>query len=318
LADGSLEGSFSMSFFGPRPYRSDEFDLPRMLTLLRDRWRQAAPEPDDFHPGDVLWQRFQHEDQIARWFERVLLWEQEDRLLGFTIFYPKNGEVAFCPARGVDSNPEAMGQMVRANRELATRFGSDPSALTTGAFPGSALERSLLALGSQPVDEAFFRMNGRHLRSGDLLDAPLPDGWSVRPIAGPDEYEGRVEVHRAAFEGSKVTVAAFARMREMPGYDANLDLVAVGPDGTIASFAIAWFDTETKTALFEPVGSLPEYRRRGLTRAVLIEGLRRLRERGATRVYVNSMEESAPAIGLYEAAGFRQVQRLQLYALPAE
>ena len=306
-----------MSFSAPRSYRSDEHDLPRMLTLLRDRWLDAAPEPDDFHPGDVLWQRFQHEDQISRWFERVLLWEHDDRLLGFTILYPKNGEIAFCMAGNVEDDPELMGQMVQANRDLAPRLDSDPSALTTGAFPASALERSLLALGSQPVDEPFFRMNGRDLRSDDLLDAPLPDGWIVRPVAEPEEYEGRVEVHRAAFEQSKVTVAAYARMREMPGYDADLDLVAVGPDGAIASFAIAWFDAETKTALFEPVGALPEYRRRGLTRAVLIEELRRLRERGATRVYVNSLEESAAAIGLYESAGFRQVQRLQLFALPA-
>src|SRR4051812_14902566 len=108
-----------MSFPGPRPYRSDEHDLPRMLSLLRARWLAVAPEPDDFHPGDVLWQRFMHEDQLSRWFERVLLWEADERLLGFTIFYPQNGEVAFCAASGVDSDPELMGQMVQANRDLA-------------------------------------------------------------------------------------------------------------------------------------------------------------------------------------------------------
>jgi GNAT superfamily N-acetyltransferase len=256
-----------------------------------------------------------HEDQHSRWFERVLLWEEDDRLLGFTIFSPKNGEIALCPADGLDGNPELIEQMVQANRDLAVRLGSDASLLTTGAFPNSALERSLLALGSKPVDEPFYRMNGLTLQQDDALDAPRPDGWIVRPIAGPEEYEGRVAVHWASFPGSKVTVASYTRMREIPGYDPELDLVAVGPDGVVASFAIAWFDRETKTALFEPVGSLPEYRRRGLTRAVLIEGLRRLRERGATRVYVNSLEDSPAAIGLYESAGFRQVRRMQLYEL---
>jgi ribosomal protein S18 acetylase RimI-like enzyme len=307
-----------MPFPNPRPYRSDEQDLPRMLALLRSRWLEAAPEPDDFHPGDILWQRFMHEDQLSRWFERVLLWEEGERLLGFTIFYPKNTEVVFCLAREVDSDTELLKQMLQANRDLALRFNSDPSELTTGAFPGSGLERSMLSLGSQPVDQPFFRMNGRTLSPDDALDAQLPAGWIVRPVTGPEDYEGRVKAHRASFAQSKVSVAAYTRMRAIPGYDAEMDLVAVGPDGTIASFAIAWFDAETKTALFEPVGALPEFRRRGLTRAVLIESLRRLRERGATRVYVNSLEDSVAAIGLYESAGFRQVQRLQLYALPTE
>jgi GNAT superfamily N-acetyltransferase len=299
----------------PRLYRSDEQDLPRMLTLLRSRWLEAAPEPDDFHPGDILWQRYMHEDQDSRWFERVLLWDEDDRLLGFTIFYPKNGEIAFCPASGVDGDAALIGQMMQANRALAARLGSDASTLTTGAFPNSALERSLLAIGGTSVDEPFYRMNGLTLHQDDALEASLPDGWIVRPVAGPAAYEGRLAVHWASFPGSKVTRASYSRMREMPGYDLELDLVAVGPDGVIASFAIAWFDAETGTALFEPVGSLPEYRRRGLTRAVLIEGLRRLRERGASRVYVNCLEDSPAAIGLYESAGFRQVRRMQLYEL---
>lgn len=306
-----------MSFPTPRPYRSDERDLPPMLQLLRGRWREAAPNPDDVHPGDLFWERYKHEDAVSQWFERVLLWERDDRLLGFTIFYPRDGEVGFYLASGLDSDIELIRTMAKTVRGMAAHFGRGPT-LTASAFAGTELEQTLLRLGGRAVDTPSLRMNGRALQHDDALDAQLPDGWVVRPVAGPADYEGRVAAHRVSFARSKVTVASYERMRQIPGYDSALDLVAVGPDGTIASFALAWFDAETRTGLFEPVGSLPDYRRRGLTRAVLIEGLHRLRARGATRVYVNSLEESAAANGLYESVGFRQLQRLQAYTMPED
>jgi ribosomal protein S18 acetylase RimI-like enzyme len=286
-----------------------------MLQLLSRRWLAAAPNPDDFHPGDLLWERYKHEDAISRWFERVLLWERDDRLLGFSMYFPKDGEVALLLASELDGDTVLVGRMLEAARGLAAHFGKS-SPLIASAFTGTALERALRTLGGQPGDTPSFRMNGRALRREDALDAPLPTGWMVRPVSAASEYEQRVAVHRASFERSKVTVAAYERMRQMPGYDSELDLVAVGPDHAIASFALAWFDAETKTGLFEPVGSLPDYRRQGLTRAVLTEGLRRLRARGATRAYVNCQEDSAAAIGLYESIGFQPLQRLWPYTLP--
>lgn len=304
-----------MTFTPPRPYRSDKHDLPRMLELLRQRWLMAEPHPDDMHLGDLLWARYQHEDDVYRWFDRVLLWERGDQLLGFAIFYPKTGEVGCYLASALDGNTELIGTMLDAARKVAEIFGSDPP-LTAAAFAGTALERALQALGGRLIEGPFYRMNGRILSSDEALEAPLPVGWQVRPVSGPAEYERRVEVHRASFASSKVTVSAYARMREMPGYDPELDLVAVGPDGEIASFALAWFDAETSTGLFEPVGSLPAFRRRGLTHAVMIEGLRRLRARGVTHAYVNCLEASEAAVGLYESVGFRQLQRLRSYTMP--
>jgi mycothiol synthase len=60
-------------------------------------------------------------------------------------------------------------------------------------------------------------------------------------------------------------------------------------------------------AIFEPVGTDPDFQRRGLGKAVLSEGFRRLRALGARVAYVNSADDNPASNALYEAVGFRLV-----------
>jgi ribosomal-protein-alanine N-acetyltransferase len=48
----------------------------------------------------------------------------------------------------------------------------------------------------------------------------------------------------------------------------------------------------------------PTYRRQGVARALLQEGIRKLREAGAHRVFLEVRASNLPAIGLYTSVGF--------------
>ena len=54
-------------------------------------------------------------------------------------------------------------------------------------------------------------------------------------------------------------------------------IVAVAPSGEFAAFCTVWFDDVTRTGAFEPVGTAPAHRRRGLGKAVMCEGVPSLR-----------------------------------------
>jgi ribosomal protein S18 acetylase RimI-like enzyme len=124
-----------------------------------------------------------------------------------------------------------------------------------------------------------------------------------------NEIEDRVAIHREVWHPSRVTLDGYRAMRTVPGYDPELDIVAVAPDGTIAAYAICWHDEVNRNGLFEPVGAREASRGRGLAKAVLLETLRRLRERGCEHAYVYTTEDREPACRLYLSAGFEIIGR---------
>jgi mycothiol synthase len=99
----------------------------------------------------------------------------------------------------------------------------------------------------------------------------------------------------------------------------------VAPDGRFAAFTLVWYDAAMRMGLFEPVGCDPEFQRRGLARAVMTEGMRRLHALGAARAHVNAWRDDSAGAHAYRAIGFQVVDRLVIWkkrigppALPAE
>ncbi len=75
--------------------------------------------------------------------------------------------------------------------------------------------------------------------------------------------------------------------------------MVISPEGATAAFATLWFDDVTRSAYIAPVATVPEHQRKGLAKAMLAEGLRRLKRMGATRVLVDC--DSAAANRLYQS-----------------
>jgi mycothiol synthase len=92
-----------------------------------------------------------------------------------------------------------------------------------------------------------------------------------------------------------------------PGYRKDLDLAVVSDSGEQVAMCIVWLDSANKVGEFEPVGCHPDYRRKGLSRAMIAEGLRRLKALEAESAVVYPWSTNEPAIRLYESYGFREL-----------
>jgi len=173
--------------------------------------------------------------------------------------------------------------------------------------------------------EKYFHSYHRFL--ADPLPMPvLPDGFTIRSVAGSAEAEMRAALQHDAFypKASKTyeegTLRQLAVMN-MPHYDPQLDLMVMAPDGTPAAGCICWEDPVNRVALFEPVGTRPQFRRQGLATALMLGGFQRLRERGMQAALVlavhpgkeeNSTEFTSSRF-VFEAVGFQLLRRIYRY-----
>jgi ribosomal protein S18 acetylase RimI-like enzyme len=293
-----------------RWYR-DDGDLARMLALVTASALRDGPAAGHHHVGDVVWGLFPNPTVDPT--DRIVLFEGGDGALrGFLWLRPPRGFEVH-----VDTTlPDVPGTVVAMIDWAEGHLDSLADAVRTDPFTtelastAHARREIFAARGYRPTDDAPFQLN--HQSLGDDLPAPaLPPGASVRPVRfdDPADVEARVALHLEVWEPSKFSAPGYARLRQRPVYRPDLDLVAVTPSGELAAYCIVWWDPETRTAEFEPVGTATRFRRQGYGKALLRDALRRLRALGATDAIVVSetRPESEPARGLYGSVGFRRV-----------
>jgi len=171
----------------------------------------------------------------------------------------------------------------------------------------------------------FLREDWHSLRLIRTLDEPIPEpqppaGFAIRPVAGEQEVEAYVALHREAFGTSHLTVEGrLARMRDT-AYIRDLDLVATAPDGTLAAFVLGRIESgedgpggPTRGST-DPIGTRPAYRLMGLARALLLEGFRRLQSRGVATVAVDTGSSNTATQALLASAGFVLDHRVFAYS----
>jgi ribosomal protein S18 acetylase RimI-like enzyme len=298
----------------PRPYR-DSADWEAMCQILREG-RAADNGTYYVHTGDVSWWLY-YPDQSAEFARRIHLWEENGAVVGWCLLTPDERALDVFVHPRLRGTPQAEAIFVWAEAELTARLRA-------------AGEKSLEVFWVFETDEwrvPFLEGRGYVLKGSDphftrALNEPipepaLPEGFCLRPSVGEVEAVSRAQASYAAFQSDREWGSYLQRrltFMRSPVYADERDLVAVAPDGRIAAFCIIWFDMANKVGLFEPVGTHPEFQRRGLGRALLYFALRRMQAAGMETATVGTSEGNDAAIGLYQSVGFQRANRLRLYS----
>ncbi|MHC5081832.1 MAG: GNAT family N-acetyltransferase [Planctomycetota bacterium] len=133
----------------------------------------------------------------------------------------------------------------------------------------------------------------------------LPEGFHLK---GLDEVEDHWKVHSVLWRGfdhgddpPRDGIEEREFMQSAPHFEKELNLVVEAPDGTLVSYAGMWLEPVHRLAYVEPVATDPAFRRRGLGRAAVLEGIRRCGERGAKKAIVGT------ALPFYLSMGFQMI-----------
>ncbi len=150
----------------------------------------------------------------------------------------------------------------------------------------------------------------RHMRLGQqvLARPAIHAGYSLRTTDSGDleDCQRIADLLNAAFGRTFHNALEYYNFCKFaPCFHQELDLVAVAPDGCFAAYVGIPYDETNRRGIFEPVCTHPAHQRKGLGKALMQEGLLRLREVGAVDITVDT-GDMIPANRLYDSLGFTE------------
>lgn len=292
-----------------RPYESAA-DFDAMRALLVDSLGRAGL-PVYATIGDIDWWRSSEEDPRAIFLTQ--LWFDGQRPVAWA--WPVDDQVDIVVHPDYPALHDAA--LAWAEAEYVRRQGDAPEKpLSAWSFTTDATRTAALTARGYRATERGQVHFTQPIAAPFGASSSLPPGYRFDHVRGPADIPRRVAVQRAAFESEFMSDAIARAVQASPTYRPELDLVIVAPDDSYAAFSLIWLDEANRVGVFEPLGVAAAHWRRGLGKALMAEGLRRLAGLGARTACVQTGIDNHRARGLYAAAGFTELDRNYVWVRP--
>ena len=170
------------------------------------------------------------------------------------------------------------------------------------------------------VQERGYERNPKGDRPMMKYDIPNPfppitlqDGFRLTSLAENCDW---AKVHRVLWRGfdhgddvpmNEEELESRRKMFDTPKARLDLKIAIQSPDGEFVSFCGMFFEPNGRFGYVEPVATDPGYRRMGLGKAAVLEGIRRCAELGANIAYVGN------ELPIYTSIGFQRIHTSQCW-----
>ena len=284
-----------------RQRAANRSDLQAIGLLISDAWTHEGPR-SEMHIGDLYWACFSKRTAFDRCHPCV--WEtQGGSIVGFTmvsnagwcdlVVHPDYDAVDFVPAALRRAEKHVRNQPHQCSD---LRFGR--------RVTNSNVESVLTRLGFTRMKFGYPTLQ-RTLEEGQTAACNIGDLMISRGNDVTLSHSQRATAWNEAFPLEPRRESDIASLTEAPGFCDKLDFTCHTNDGIIAAFCTVWFDEITKSGLFEPVGTTPQFQRRGLASAIVQAASNQLYTIGGKTAFVRVHNENTTAAKFYTAVGFR-------------
>lgn len=235
---------------------------------------------------------------------------EEDELMGGAIIYSRNQ--LFIKEKDKHRFSEMFNalkeEVNKCIKEGSVDLGiSDFSESSWRPFDGdSNLEEVLIENGYYKTDEYWVLRAFNHK---DAVEEPkLPEGYYIKSLCDVTDISKVVEMYEKCL-GMEFDELSLRKARESYAYRDELDIVVMAPDHTPAALCIGRYDEKNKMVSFEAVACFKEHRKKGISKAMMLHGLKAARDLGAEVSTVLTLcPEQFPAPNkLYSCVGFKLV-----------
>ena len=285
-----------------RPYVLEE-DFFLVSKFLLDTYRQGGIYPNW---EESRWQYMHsHPNTDLSQTSKIRIWEDDGKVAGVVSHEGDLGDAFFLEHPNYTFLKEEMFQYADQNLYTVTDEGKNRLVLHINEWDNDLAALATRVGYTKLEDEAEWC-------SMFVMPEPFPQitlasGFSLQSLADENDLH---KIHRVLWRGFNHPgepplegIADRKRMQTSPNFRHDLTIVTVAPNGDYASFCGMWYEPQTGLAYVEPVATDPTYRRMGLGKAAVLEGIRRCKELGATHAMVGSGQV------FYQEIGFKKMFR---------
>jgi len=282
-----------------RTYQSPE-DYSRISAFLIANHQRGNRDGNWLEPA---WEYMHHHPLFyPQYLHKIGIWEDQGQIVAVAHYETDLGEAFFQFRSGyehlrTDMLNYAESNLLKSEKEDGSRWLHAFVNDLDKSFTALVQARGYVHIPEEDRPMARFTIKKRFPRFS------LPAGFSLVSLAEEPDW---AKVHRVMWRGfnhpgepdmSPAELESRRTMFDTVTARRDLKIAVAAPNGAFVSFCGMFYQPEGKYGYVEPVATDPDYRRMGLGKAAVLEGIRRCAVLGASYAYVGSDQPFYLALG---------------------